>query len=273
MTQYITPLRKKLFLLLVPVLVGIVYLGGTVLSSSPKKDKSIIRINNLTRSFEVLSAKKYDGHLNLSLRNNSNKAITAYVFTSRMDPQTVFTFSEDFAFSEVGAVIAPGQDYEKTIGISNTLNRRNEVVLALSAIIFEDNTGEGDPKAIRDIQDDRLGQKIQIMKALPVLDKLLRLSDTALVSYWNKTARQDFEVALDAPNTDALMKLNKKPINNGEPYNENESEQFKTGTQTAKESILQKYQEMTDSVENLRTDLRQSIIRLRDLYAEMITRF
>jgi len=269
MTQYITPLRKKLFLLLVPVLVGIVYLGGTVLSSSSKSPKGTVKINNLTHSCEILSAEKHNGHIKISFRNNNDKAITAYVF-SNTEANDSYSVAEEFAFSEGDAVISPGQIYDKVIGIPAYLNRRDEVVFNLSAIMLEDSIGEGDPKIIRNIKDYRLGEKVQLMKALPVIDKLLRLSDTEIPVHWDKTARHDFEVALDAPDTDWLIQLNKGPLNNHDPDNKS---QFELGIQSGKEYVLRKHQEMKDMVELQGTaGMREDLTTLRDLYAKMIAR-
>jgi hypothetical protein len=97
------------------------------------------------------------------------------------------------------------------------------------------------------------------------------LSDVRLLSYWAKSARHDFEVALNGLDTEYFTQVNKS-LSNKATYNE--SEQFKLGAQARKESILQKYQELTDSNEKQGTiALREDIIRLRDLYAKMMARF
>jgi hypothetical protein len=262
---------KKLGFLLIPILIGIVYWGSAASSTSTNKDKGTVKINNLTRSCELLNVEKHTDHLKLSVHNLSNKAITAFVLTSWVDPQTIFTFKGEFAFSEGDDVIHPGQSYDLTMAIPVSFNHRTEITLNLSALIFEDKSNEGDPKTIQDIEDNRLGQKIQLMKALSLLDKLLPLSETEVYVYWNKTAKQDLETALNASNAPLLTQLSKKTLNNKEPNDE--SEQFNLGVQAGKESVIQKYQELKEVQEKQGTNaLRQDIVKLRSQYAKIIAR-
>ncbi len=202
-------LRKKLLLPLIFAIAGLTYLGTTVLSSGSKKD-GIVRVNNSTHSCELLSAEKHNGYLSVRVQNNSNKGMTALVLTSRIDSRTVFTFKEEFAFSEANLVIAPGNYYDKMISIPGSLNRQNEITLSLSAVFFEDNSSEGDQEIVRDVEDNRLGEKLQLMKALPILDKIAGLSDNDIGRYWSKTARHEFQAALDAQDTELLIQSNDK---------------------------------------------------------------
>src|SRR5437868_2310472 len=192
-------LRRKLFFLLIPTLIGVAYLGSTVFPSSPKKDKTIVRVNNLTRSCD-LSVEKHKDHLRLSVQNNSNKAVTAFVITSPIDSQTVFTHREEFAFSEGDDVIPPGQGYAQEIWIPGNSSNQTAIILNLSSVIFEDGSSEGDPQTIRDTVESRLGRKIQILKVLPVLEQMAQLSDDELNLYWNQSAKQNLEDALNLPN-------------------------------------------------------------------------
>jgi hypothetical protein len=264
-------LRNKLLFPLILAVVGLTYLGTTVLSSASKKD-GIVRVNNSTHSCELLSAEKHNGYLTIRVQNNSDKGITALVLTSRIDSRTVFTFKEEFAFSEGNLVIAPGNNYDKVISIPGSLNRRNEITLNLSAIFFEDKSSEGDQDIIRDVEDNRLGEKLQLMKALPILDKIAGLSDTDIGRYWSKTARHEFQVALDAPDRELLIQSNDKALTEGR--NLTESEQFKLGAQAGKEYVVQKYHELRDTQgEQGIPALREGIIGVRDLYSKMITKF
>lgn len=271
MNSHLSPLHKRLLFLLVPFLVGVAYLGSTVLSASAKKDKYIVKINNLTQSCDLSIVEKHKDHFKMTIHNNSDKAITAYVITSRRNPRTVFTFREEFAFSEIDRVIAPGQNYDTVIDIANCTNSQGKVALDFSCVIYEDGSSEGDPKTIHDTVESRLGRKIQIMKILPVLDKVLQLSDTEIGSYWNRMAKQDLEAALDIPDRDSLRKTDKKPLSDAEP--DDESEQFKSGVQLGKETIFQKYEELIETREKQGiTALRERIVELRNLYAKMISR-
>lgn len=199
-------------------------------------------------------------------------AITAFVLTSKYNPRMVFTFIEEFAFSEGDNVIPPGQNYDITIGIPEGLSRQTEITLNLSSVIYEDGSSEGDPQTIRDTVDSRLGRKIQIMKILPVLDRISHLPDAELGFYWNKTAKQDMETALNAPDSDSLLKLNKKLLNQDEPNNK--FNHFKSGAQAGKETIFQKYEELKDVQEKQGIGaLRDGIIGLKYLYTKIVNKF
>ena len=264
-------LRSKLFLPLILAGFGLGYLGSTVLSSSSKSERTV-RVVNSTHSCAVLSAENHNGHLSVRLKNNNNKGITAFVFTSRIDAKTVFAFKEEFAFSEGNAVIAPGDSYDKVISIPGTLGRQREISLKLSAVFFGDKSSEGDSDTVRDVEDNRLGEKLQLMKALTLLDKIYALSEMDIGSYWSETARHDFQVALDAPDTESLILLNNKTSNKEKPVVE--SEQFKLGAQAGKEYVIQKYQELREIQEKEGIPaLREGIIGVRDLYATMVTKF
>jgi hypothetical protein len=274
MQKYTDFLRKKSVFFLVPSLIGIVYLGSTVLSSSTKNNKVIVRVNNLTSSCEVLNARIHHGQIEASLRNNSDKAITAYVFTSNTDPQTVEKFEEEFAYSEGDMVIAPGSIHNKVIGISSNPNHGQEVSINLSAIMLEDKSSEGDPNIIREIENHRLGEKVQLMRVLPILDRLLSISNAEMVSYFNKTAPHDFAAALNAPATELLMQLRKERIqssNNEEPSKLTEGVEL--GLQHGRESVLWKYQELKERTEKQGpSSLRDSIGDLKHLYEKIIPR-
>lgn len=263
-------LSNKLILPVILALVGLTYLGTTVLSSGSKKD-GIVRVNNSTHSAEVSSAEKHNGYLSVRIQNNSGKDVTALVLTSRIDSRTLFTFKEEFAFSEGNLVIAPGNNYDKLISIPGSLNRQSEITLNLSAIFFEDKSSEGDQDIIRDVEDNRLGQKLQLRKSLPVLDKIAGLSDSELDRYWSKTARHAFQTALDAQDTDFLIQSDNKALSAGGSLTE--SEQFKLGAQAGKDYVIQKYQELRDAQSQKGTAaLREEIIGLRNLYSRMISK-
>lgn len=270
MNREITRLRKKLLFLLIPTLIGTIYLGSTVLSSSPKKVYPSIKVNNLTKFCELLNVKYHQEHINYSFQNNGDKAVTAFLLTYRIDSSTVFTYKEDYAFSEGDDVILPGRSVDRVIGIPPNPTGKPEIVFNLSAVIYEDNTYEGNPHIVRDIQDNRLGQKLELIKALPVIERVSRLPETEINLYWNKNAKQDLETALNEPDTSFLTQLSKKSLIN-ERYNQ--SEEFKLGIQAGKEDVLQKYQELLAIQEKQGiVALREGIHRLRNVYARMIAR-
>ena len=266
MSRQVALLHKRLLFILIPALISLAYLGGSASSSSARKDERVVRLNNLTRLCD-LSVKIHGDSLKASIQNNNNKAVTAFTLTSQHDPRTVFTLRSEFIFSEGDGdyVIPPGQRYDQEVGTVNVVNSQGDIILTLSNVIYEDGSSEGDLQTIRDTLDSRLGRKIQIMKALPVLDQMVQLPDEEMNAYWNQSARQSLEDALNAPNSDTLLKLNQKF--------DNESEQFKSGAQVGKDTVLRNFQELKEVQEKqgIRA-LRDRIVALRHLYMKMINR-
>lgn len=266
-------LRKRLLFLLVPALFGAAYLGSTVLSSSTKKDKTTIKVNNLTRSAELISVEKHKDHLKFSVQNNSDKAITAFVLTIPLDPATVFTYTQEFAFSENDTVIPPGQSYDAVIGVPGVLNGRPEITVDVSGVIYEDNSAEGNPDIIRDVKDDRLGEKIQLTSTIPFLERMLALPDREL-----QAALKDFKGAV----TDALniseKNLSAQPEeqslqSHGQPAERRHLERVKAGLKTGQESVLRHFQELERLQEAARSNaLRGEILRLKQRYERIISK-
>jgi hypothetical protein len=274
MKEHTTLLSKKLFIFLIPSIIGIAYLGSTVLSSSTKSNKAVVRVNNLTRSFEVLKAEIHQGHVHVSLRNNSDKAIMTYVFT-QIEPPSVGTFREEFANSELDLVIAPGRIVNKELaGFSLSPDHPQELNLNLAAIIFEDKSSEGDPKIIHEIEEERLGEKIQLMRVLPILDRLLSLSDAEMVAYFNQTAPHDFEAALNAPSTELAIQLRKERI---QQFSLEDPDQFveklRFGLKSGRESVLHKYQELKEGIEKQGwRSLRDQVSDTKQTYEKIVAR-
>ena len=266
-------LFKKLIMVLVPSLVVILSPGGTGLSSA-QDGKGVVRVNNLTRSLEVLSAEKDGGRIKISMRNNSDQAITSYAFTFNVAPKTVEKFREEFATSEAYLAIAPGDVFNRELGFSPSFNDPGDITLNLVAVVFEDKSSEGDPLTIRQIEDDRLGQKVQLMRALPILERLLSMGDAELVSYFDQEAPDDFEAALDAPAGEQIKQLRKgnaRALDRAEP--ERASERLQAALRQGKASVLHSYQELKRQAElQGSASLRGSIENLKQTYEKIIAR-
>jgi len=266
-------LFKKLIRILVPSLVVILSPGGTGLSSA-QDGKGAVRVNNLTRSLEVLSAEKDGGHIKISMRNNSDQAITSYAFTFNAAPQTVEKFREEFATSEAYLAIVPGGVFNRELGFSPSFNEPGDITLNLVAVVFEDKSSEGDPLTIRQIEDDRLGQKVQLTRALPVLERLLSMGDAELVSYFDQEAPGELEAALDAPAGGQIRQLregNGRALNRAEP--ERASERLQAALRQGKASVLNGYQELKRQAElQGSASLRGSIAELKQTYEKIIAR-
>lgn len=266
--------RKKLLYVLIPALLIVVYMGTTVLSSSTKKARSIVKINNFTSSCEVSNVEKHKGHVKLTLRNNSPKAMTAFVLSSNVDASTEYRFEAEFAISENDFVIAPGDQYDSAINIPSGPTDQKDINVNLLAVIFADKSSEGDQKVIQEVEDQRLGRKIQLSRALPLLDKLLSLPDTEISSYLSEAGVRDLEVALDAPRTGLLTQLKADRAYSLRHENSAElPEQLEQGLHTGKESVMRSYQELRDIAnrDGLHS-FHNHVLDIKHLYEKLIGR-
>lgn len=141
-----------------------------------------IKVTNKVKSINVVSVEKDSGNVSivLSLKNESDKKITAYMVAAG-DSLTFadYAFSEEDGISsrellkvhqEIGTASFEGGPYQ----ISPDLRKKGIVVLA---VIFEDGTTEGEPNAVENLIQYRLGGKAQIERTLSELNKIKELSE------------------------------------------------------------------------------------------------
>lgn len=91
----------------------------------------------------------------MTLKNNNDKAITAFIISSRTSPGDVFSVEVEFAYSE------------------------------------------GDLQFVQAIEEERLAEKIEFMRTITLLDKMLALSNDELQTYFNKDLKADLSTALN----------------------------------------------------------------------------
>jgi len=268
-------LRHRRFLLFVmPALAGMVYLGGTVWSFSNNARKNIVKVNNLTQSCTVLSAERHNGHVKLSFRNDSNKNITAFVISSVTSPRDVFTVTQEFAYSEVDFVIAPGSIYEMRFGIDSDLNNQRNPSIDLSAVIFDDKSSEGDPQVAQGIADERLACKARLVRFTPLLDKMLALLDNKLASYFNGQFKRDLATALSESEEELFIQLNKeRPQIMSQQGEDKFPQQIQVGLHNGKGIISEKVRDL-ESLQKAQGEyaLREKIIWLQQTYEKIISR-
>ena len=146
-----------------------------------------LKLINRTSAFNIISKEKDpEGNVRLILRNDYNKSITAYEVSIGSTRTMIDTF-----FSMHDESIRPGQSKEEllAINIDPELEKKGIVILA---VIFEDGTTDGSLESIKDIQDYRLGEKMQ-------MDHILSLSDEAL-----NTPTDEMQRALNKIKTNML---------------------------------------------------------------------
>ncbi|HXU35793.1 MAG TPA: hypothetical protein VN937_05475 [Blastocatellia bacterium] len=169
----------------VPVILLIVCLlglgiGGVSLKSQKSTgiQSNTPRIQNRTRSFEVVQVSPSvgeNGEVELSLRNRYSKNITACAVSVNGSITEV-----DFAFSELEDQrgLSPESVYEQKYSFARRVNKsaaRQNLDISILAVVFDDKTGDGDPKFVTEILDTRLGSKIQLTRIIALLNDALNL--------------------------------------------------------------------------------------------------
>ncbi|HJQ71198.1 MAG TPA: hypothetical protein VKA70_19635 [Blastocatellia bacterium] len=261
---------KSAFIYLLGVgLVALTVLNVTLFSSASRQE-SVIDVANKTRFIEVTGTTSGGNHIEVSLTNTSNKEITAYVLSLGEN----LTVKDDFIYSEADKTIKPAEGFVCKIPIPASLKGRDDKRITILAAVFDDKTGDGDQKVIGEIRDERLGEKIQLTRILPVLDGILSLpdSDSAL----RGRLSQEIVTALDRPEAETLEML-KKDAAQMEARTGRQTvtvrEEIKSGLQTGKENILRKVEEINrrrQSEGDL--NVKEEVSRLRRHYEKVLAR-
>jgi hypothetical protein len=217
-------------------------LGLSILSSEASQKNNPTLINKLS-AFDVVQLRMHEGLLFFSFRNGYNKNITAYAVGIGKHSK----YKEDFIYSEIDSVIPPGAFYERSIPIYSSRNSHKPREFTILAVIFDDNTSDGDTKTIQDIKQERLGEKIQFKRAVTVLEDHLRLSDTDLQVVLQGDLTNYVMNSLDPSRVDILTALKElEPLDeSGDPDATIKLPKYvSAGLKTAKESIQYKLQEL-----------------------------
>lgn len=131
---------------------------------SNKLQGNSLHVTNKTNALHVTSIEKTEGQypdVKITLINNSSKNITAYILSIRD-----LTITTDFAL--LGGFLAPGQTKVEIIPYSNFEARATGEV-EVSAIYFDDQTGEGEARPTAMIREKHQGAKEQLNRILPIL--------------------------------------------------------------------------------------------------------
>jgi len=161
------------------LLAGLAVFSNSALGSEP----SGLRVRNSTRSFKIVAVEKSDdGDYLLSLKNEYAKAITAFrVFLPNSETTLRRSFLESRKSIAPGAVEVieiPAQGLKSPGGESVS----SEANVLITAVAFEDKTGDGKAEALAEIEAERFAEKAQLTRAVSQLRKMLEASDTQLIA-------------------------------------------------------------------------------------------
>lgn len=140
----------------------VISLGVFAFTVKPSKtpQNAALRTVNRTDAFSVVKAELDQNGLSITLKNNSVKTITAF----SISPAKGVTIIEEFLLAETPDIgVKSNQVFSKTYHVPNSFQPQS---VEINALILEDGTVEGDLSAARQIEDSRLGQQIQMRRAV-----------------------------------------------------------------------------------------------------------
>ena len=157
--------RAILYIFFVVVLL---LLAISVLSGDRSQGQNVpLLVMNRTQAFLVLKAERGPNEFSITLKNNSRKTITAF----SISPGKGYTILEEFVFAEISDIgVAPDATFAKSYP---TLLSSQTESIEIKALVFDDGSSEGDARAVREIEDSRLGEQIQIRRAVRELQSFL----------------------------------------------------------------------------------------------------
>lgn len=183
MTRHILGLKRSGITPVVLVLLCMTVFGMGVWSSGIKsnlQDDTLPKVKNETESFQLVSIEKAKDTVLLRMKNISGQGITAYSIASHENGR------EDTDYSIGDYVIANGAIEEIEIPLSSLrgsgASKRKKSDIRILAVVFEDQTSEGDYTAAADIRNTRLGKKIQLKRINQLLLEALNLHGTNQMS-------------------------------------------------------------------------------------------
>jgi len=160
-------MRLSVFCISTVVLVSLIGMSALSGNLSATQQNAPLPIANRTQAFSVIKVERGSNDFSITLKNNSAKTITAF----SISPSKGFTITEEFVLAEISEIgIGPNALFSKTY---STLTSIQPQSIEIKALIFDDGTAEGDIRAVRQIEDSRLGQQIQFRRAVKELDKFL----------------------------------------------------------------------------------------------------
>jgi hypothetical protein len=226
---------------------------------NPSASASVKEVNVISRTKgdEVLTAELLNDQLKISLKNNHKDTITAFAISF-----TDTKIKEDFAYSEVHFGIEPGETFQKSYPVSLSPVGPELPPLYLLTVLLKNGAGDGSSKVAQEIEDVRLGNKIQILRTLRILEKEGQSRKDP------KIIKSDIVAALNAGEFETRIILNELQLSS--PSDSKLSDDLRNGLQWGREKMLRRF----EVVEQLPAEERQKAImelkeRSRKLFAKL----
>jgi len=190
-------------------------------SASPHE----LTVKSQTKGYEVLKANLVNNEVRIRLQNNHKTTITGYAI--RITGTAIV--KEDFAYSEVHFGIEPGETFETSYAASPG---SEAPTIHLLAVLLQDGTDDGNSDVARQMKDQRLGQKIQILRTLKILEREGQSRKHL------KTTKSEVFAALNTSESETLANL--RELSPTSHSGNQLSDELKAGLQWGREKIMQR---------------------------------
>ena len=221
-------------------------------SASPQE----LTVISQTGGNEVLTAVVLENEVKIRLKNNHKDTITAYAIKF-----SDTTIKEDFVYSEVPLGIEPGDTFERSYPISSSSPGKLPTVYLLT-VLLQNGQKDGNAKVAQEIADVRLGNKIQVLRTLRILDKEEPTRKGA------KALKVEITAALDAGEFDALAL--KKELLPASETDDSLSTNLKKGLHWGREKMLRSFQTLEQMpIERQEQGIIELKDRVRKLFAKL----
>jgi len=243
--RYVTGLS----VLVLIALVACALLFNPRASASPRE----LTVKSQTKGYEVLKAYLVDNEVRIQLQNHHPETITAVALRIT----GTASVKEDFAYSEVNFGIEPEGTFEASYPVAPGAEVPTVLLLA---VMLKDGTEDGDARAAQQIKDQRLGQKLQIVRALRILEREGQSRKDL------KTTKSDVFAALNTSDSETLVSLSELSPSRSDNQL---SDELKAGLRWGREKMLRK---LDDLEKQPAEDQAQGLTRLKDKAHKLVAK-
>ena len=250
-------MNSRRFIAALIVVATIVLLAYTVLIPKASAWPKQLKVISQTRGDEVLTAEILNNHVRIRLKNKHTDTITAFAIRV-----TDTTIREDFAYSDVHFGIEPGDTFQTDYSISHSPPGSEPPTVYLLTVLLKDGARDGDSQIAQQIEDVRLGNKIQILRTLRVLEKEAPSGKDL------KIIKSNIVAALNAGESETRNILNELQPNSR--LDRKLSDDLKNGLHWGREKMLRRFEVLEQlPPESLEPALVELIDRSRKLFAKL----
>lgn len=234
-----------------------------------------LRLTNRTQLFEVIEVNTKGKDITLRLKNGYEKSIIDFKIAL---PRPLGKDGMVIDYVGEPVVIAPGSTYEykfslppSHLEVQNEAKTEREVVIA--AVVFDDRTGDGDREKAATMVAERLGERIQVSRILPLLQGVLELPDSDLQRGLESLKSQVAALSRDpSGESEAIEILRSKYENVFERQKDNLIGEIGTGLYFGQGKFLVRIRELEKQVsEKSDASLRRELKALRQEYEKALS--